>query len=53
MQISRVTQKELMLLIHGLKAIHVSDSEDVRKKLQEQLENELSTRYGCRLVEQA
>jgi len=46
MQISQVTAKELMLLIHGLRSVHVADSEKVRKKLAIQLENELSTRYG-------
>jgi len=46
MQISQASKKELMLLIHGLRAIHVADSEDVRSKLAIQLETELATRYG-------
>jgi hypothetical protein len=46
MQISQVTQKELSLLITGLRAIFVVDCEDARKKLAIQLENELSTRFG-------
>jgi hypothetical protein len=46
MQISQATKQELMLLIHGLRSIHVADSEDVRSKLAIQLETELSTRYG-------
>lgn len=46
MQISQCTEKELALLIHGLRAIHVADSEDVRRKLAIQLETELATRYG-------
>lgn len=46
MQISQVSKVELCLLITGLRAIHVSDSEDVRSKLAIQLENELSTRFG-------
>jgi hypothetical protein len=45
-QISQITRTELSLLIAGLRAIHVADSEDVRRKLAIQLENELSTRYS-------
>lgn len=46
MQIQTVSMKELMLLITGLRAIHVADSEVERYKLVVQLENELATRYG-------
>jgi hypothetical protein len=46
MQIQTVTQKELALLIHGLRSIHVADSEDVRRKLALQLENEMATRFS-------
>ena len=46
MQISQVTEKELGLLITGLRAIHVADSERERHKLAVQLEVELATRYG-------
>ena len=46
MQISQVTEKELSLLIAGLRAIHVADSESVRRKLAIQLELELSRRFG-------
>lgn len=50
MQIQSVKKEELMLLIHGLRAVHVSDSEETRAKLQKQLEQELSTRYGMVLI---
>lgn len=46
MQIQQVKQKELMLLIAGLRAIHIADSEPERFKLAIQLENELATRFG-------
>lgn len=46
MQISQVNQKELMLLIAGLRAIHIADSMLAKRKLLIQLEQELSTRYG-------
>lgn len=46
MQISQVTEKELCLLITGLRAIYIANSEPVRSKLAIQLETELSTRYG-------
>ncbi len=46
MQISQVKQKELMLLITGLRSIHISDSEPERLKLARQLESELSARFG-------
>lgn len=46
MQISHINEIELMLLIHGLRSIHVSDIEAERKKLTIQLETELSTRFG-------
>lgn len=46
MQISRATEKELSLLITGLRAIHIADSEAERKQLAIQLETELTTRYG-------
>jgi hypothetical protein len=46
MQISQATKDELSLLIHGLRAVHVSDMEPIRKKLAVQLETELSTRFG-------
>jgi hypothetical protein len=46
MQISQVTEKELALLITGLRAIHIADSEDVRRKLALQLENEMATRFS-------
>lgn len=46
MQISQVSKTELMLLIAGLRAIHIADSINERRKLVIQLENELSTRYG-------
>lgn len=46
MQISQIKQDELMLLIHGLRSIHVSDKETIRHRLAVQLENELSTRYS-------
>jgi hypothetical protein len=49
MQISQVTEKELGLLITGLRAIHVADSERERHKLAVQLEVELATRYGKRV----
>lgn len=51
MQIQSVKKEELMLLIHGLKSVHVSDMETVRAKLQAQLEQELSTRFGFKLAE--
>jgi hypothetical protein len=46
MQISQAKQKELMLLIHGLRAIYISDSETERHALAVQLETELATRFG-------
>jgi hypothetical protein len=46
MQIQTVTEKELALIIHGLRAICVTDSESVRRKLAIQLENEMSQRFG-------
>lgn len=49
MQITTATKTELMLLIHGLRSIHVSDKEIERHELAVQLENELSTRYGVML----
>ena len=49
MQISQVTEKELGLLITGLRAIHVADSEDARSRLAIQLEVELTTRFGKRV----
>jgi hypothetical protein len=39
------------LLIHGLRSFYVADSEELRAKLQTQLELELSTRYGMKLAE--
>ena len=50
MQISKTSKEELMLLIHGLRSIHVSDMEGVRARLQKQLEDELFTRYAVSLV---
>lgn len=49
MQIQQAKKEELMLLIHGLKSFHVTDMEELRAKLQKQLEQELSTRYGVSL----
>lgn len=46
MQIGKVTEKELGLLITGLRSIIIADSEPERRKLAIQLETELSTRYG-------
>lgn len=46
MQISQVNETELSLLITGLRSIYIADVEPVRLKLAQQLENELSTRYG-------
>jgi hypothetical protein len=46
MQISKVTEIELALLIHGLRAVYVADLERERRKLAIQLENELETRFG-------
>lgn len=46
MQIQSVKREELMLLITGLRAIHVADQEPLRRALALQLENDLSTRYG-------
>ena len=46
MQIQSASMKELMLLIAGLRAIHISDSVKEKHKLLIQLETELSTRYG-------
>lgn len=46
MQISQVTVVELGLLIMGLRAIHVADSEAIRHRLAKQLKQELSTRFG-------
>lgn len=46
MQISQATPEELGLIITGLRAIYVSDAEKTRARLQQQVEQELSTRYG-------
>lgn len=46
MQIQTATEKELALLITGLRAIHVADSEVTRRRLALQLETELATRFG-------
>jgi len=46
MQISRVTETELGLLITGLRAIHVADAEATRKTLAVQLEHEMATRFN-------
>lgn len=46
MQIQTATEKELALLITGLRSIHIADSEVERKKLAIQLETEMATRYG-------
>lgn len=51
MQIQQVKKEELMLLIHGLRSFYVADSETLRAKLQIQLEQELSTRYGVKLAD--
>lgn len=53
MQVQTATETELGLLITGLRAIFVADAEDVRRRLQEQLENELRTRYGKCIKEDA
>lgn len=53
MQISQIKKQELALLITGLRAVHVSDQEELRAKLQAQLERELSQRYGLVLNEPA
>lgn len=49
MQIQQAKKEELMLLVHGLKAVYVADMENVRTRLLAQLEQELSTRYGMRV----
>ncbi len=51
MQISSVKKEELGLLIHGLRAIYVADHAELRDRLLEQLEQELSTRFGMVLRE--
>lgn len=51
MQISQVKQEELALLIAGLRAIHISEQEPLRAKLQAQLEQELSQRFALVLKE--
>lgn len=49
MQISQVKREELMLLVHALRSVHVSDMEDTRHKLVVQLEIELTTRFGVQV----
>jgi hypothetical protein len=50
MQITRAKKEELALLIHGLRSIAVVDHVDLQKRLLEQLEQELSTRFGVKVV---
>lgn len=50
MQIKTATKEELGLLIEGLRSIAVIDQIDLQKKLLRQLENELTTRFGARLL---
>lgn len=45
------SREELGLLILGLKTICVVGQEPVRQRLLEQLERELSVRYGVRIGE--
>jgi hypothetical protein len=51
MQITSVKKEELALLIHGLRSMCVVDQINLQKRLLEQLEHELSTRYGVKLLE--
>jgi len=51
MQINTAKMEELALLITGLRTIYVADQEQLRKRLLDQLENELLTRYGASVGE--
>lgn len=49
MKFRQMKTEELALLLHGLRAIFVADSEDARQKLMAKIESELSIR-GCALA---
>lgn len=49
MQIQQAKAEELGLIITGLRTIYVAEQEPLRKRLLEQMETELSTRYGLKL----
>jgi ribosomal protein L18E len=49
MQITSAKKEELALLIHGLRSMCVVSQIDLQKRLLEQLEQELSTRYGVKV----
>jgi hypothetical protein len=53
MQIQTATKEELGLLILGLRSFYIADQRDLHKRLLQQLENELRTRYGMRLENNA
>lgn len=53
MQIQSAKYEELGLIIFGLRSIYIADLESIRRRLLEQMENELSTRYGLKLKEEA
>jgi hypothetical protein len=55
MQISSVKKEELALLISGLRALWIPDEvqRKAHERLQKQLEQELSTRFGLTLREAA